>query len=267
VESRHGHCEFLPGIELWCESKNELLDYLTHRVQAGQTTFIVTLNPLMVMASRHNRDFARVLEKADVIVADGQGVRWAYRKIQNSDVPLIPGVELAEEIIAASSKTASSESASSGQKWNIGFLGGRDNVWKIAADSLKRKYPDIVIKGGFQGYFNQNDEEDIVFKLSEMDLKVLIAGMGSPKQELFLLKHLDSFKGAILIGAGGSLDIYSGQTKRAPMIFRGLKLEWLWRMIKEPSRFSQIFPLMKFWLMVAMRHPSLFKSAIGDKIP
>lgn len=216
----------------------------------------------MVIASRHNRDFARVLEKADVIVADGQGVRWAYRKIQNSDIPLIPGVELAEEIIAASS-----EAASSGQKWNIGFLGGRDSVWEMAADTLKRKYADIVIKGGFQGYFNQNEEKDIVCKLSEMDLKVLIAGMGSPKQELFLLNHLDSFKGAILIGAGGSLDIYSGQMKRAPSIYRRLKLEWLWRMIKEPSRFSQIFPLMKFWLMVVMRHPSLFNSAIGDKIP
>lgn len=211
----------------------------------------------MVMASRHNRDFARVLEKADVIAADGQGVRWAYRKIQNADISLIPGVELAEEIIAASGK----------QKWNIGFLGGRDDVWEMAADSLKRKYPDIVIKGGIHGYFNQNEEKDIVCKLSEMDLKVLIAGMGSPKQELFLLNHLDSFKGAIVIGAGGSLDIYSGQMRRAPMIFRTLKLEWLWRMIKEPSRFSRIFPLMKFWLMVVMRHPSLFKSAIGDKIP
>lgn len=236
----------------------------------------------MVMASRHNRDFARVLDKADVIVADGQGVRWAYRKIQNSDIPLIPGVELAEEIIAASSESASSEAASSEaasseaasseaasgkRKWNIGFLGGRDDVWEMAADNLKRKYPGIVIKGGVHGYFNQNDEKDIVCKLTEMDLKVLIAGMGSPKQELFLLKHLDSFKGAILIGAGGSLDIYSGQMKRAPRIFRGLKLEWLWRMIKEPSRFSQIFPLMKFWLIVAMRHPSLFNNAIGVKIP
>lgn len=257
MDDRHGHCEFLPGIELWAQSSNELVDYLAHRVETGETTFIVTLNPIMVLASRKDRDFAKVIETADVIVADGQGVRWAYRKLHNKDVPLIPGVELAERIVELSGK----------KKWGIGLVGGQEGVWEKAADCLINKYPGIVVKGGNHGYFNQNDEIDIVSALAALKLEVLIVGMGSPKQEMFLMKHLDLFNGAIVIGAGGSLDIYSGQVKRAPKLYRNLKLEWLWRMIREPSRFSQFFSLVKFWWMIVIRHKTLFNSAKDDKMP
>ena len=106
----------------------------------------------------------------------------------------------------------------------------------------------------------------IASNLAKYNPKLLIAGLGFPKQETFLHKHKDLFTGTILIGAGGSLDIFAGSAKRAPEIYRKMKIEWLWRMIREPGRFGQLILLIKFCLIVLFRHPSLLKKGIDDKI-
>ena len=257
MKSRFGHSEFLPGIDLWSLGIHELLEYLKDRIEEGRSTFIVTLNPLMVMRYRQDEEFARALDAADVIVADGVGIKWAYRRIKQRNIQLIPGVELAEAIIEKASEYG----------WNVGLIGGEPGIWDKAAEKLTTRYPELKVAYGHHGYFSQEEEPEIVNEIIQKDLQVLIAGMGFPKQELFLNKFKKHFEGSILIGVGGSLDVFSGKTKRAPQIYRRLKIEWLYRMISEPKRISNFLILLKYWILVILRHPWLFKKTINDRIP
>jgi len=88
---------------------------------------------------------------------------------------------------------------------------------------------------------------------------LVVAGMGFPKQEIFLANFRQRFPGAILIGVGGSLDVYSGMKKRAPLFFRKLGIEWFWRIVCEPKRMRQLALIIGFWVMVQIRHKSLLK--------
>lgn len=257
MKFRFGHVEFLPGIELWSSGLPELPGYLKERIDEGISTFIVTLNPLMVMRYRQDEEFAKAINAADVIVADGVGIKWAYSRLTKMKIQLIPGVELAEAIIEKASECG----------WDVGLVGGEPGIWEESAEKLILKYPELNVVYGHHGFFSLEDETEIVNEIVEKNLHVLIAGMGFPRQEMFLHKYKKHFKGAVLIGAGGSLDVFSGKTKRAPEIFRRLRIEWVYRMIKEPKRIISFFILFKYWILVVLRHPSLFKEMIDDKIP
>lgn len=252
MPSRYGHQPFLPGIELWTQSRSELLSYLEKRINDRQTSFIITLNPLMIMERSSNKEFNRSLETADVIVADGRGVRWAARKIGKINPPLIPGVELAEELIRYAAVKG----------LPVSLIGAHPGVWEKAKENLSKKYPGLNIVAGHHGYFKETDEAELIDRLASHKPLLIIAGMGFPRQEIFLYKYKGRFPGAILIGVGGSLDIYSGVKKRAPVFFRKTGTEWLWRMLTEPSRIKRFWRLLKFWLWVKFYISPLPKNGV-----
>jgi N-acetylglucosaminyldiphosphoundecaprenol N-acetyl-beta-D-mannosaminyltransferase len=232
--------QFPIGIEIWSKGIDQLLELVVQRIESGETTHIVTLNPLMVMSFKNDPEFHQAVKSADFVVADGVGIKWAIKKLYGIDVPLIPGIELSERLIRLSSQKG----------WGIGLLGARPNVWETAERKLSGNFLNLIIKGGHHGFFRNDEESLIVENLSSKGLHLLLVGMGFPKQEKFLGKYKENFKGAVLIGVGGSLDVFAGKVVRAPEIFRKLGIEWLWRMVREPKRLANVFTLFRFWWMV-----------------
>lgn len=257
MQIHHGHAHFLPGIQIWAQSRENLLEYLSDRLKKHSSTMIVTLNPLMVLRANRDDEFNGILEKADVVVCDGQGVRWAFRHLHNESIPLIPGVELAEDLIIAASKNS----------WKVYLLGGEHDIWQKAKEkfAVQFKNPDMI--QGHHGYFNHEEELKIIEEINRFKPDLIIAGMGFPKQEKFLFRNRDKFNDSIMIGVGGSLDVFAGEVKRAPIFFRKLKIEWLWRMFREPERFKNIVDLIIFSLLIITRHKSLLNRSTNDKIP
>ena len=145
------------------------------------------------------------------------------------------------------------------KSWPVVIIGAKPGVWEKAKENLTAKYPGLNIVGGHHGYFDKAAEAELIDRVAGLTPFVVIAGMGFPKQEVFLSSVRGRLPGAILIGVGGSLDIYSGMKKRAPIIFRKMGMEWLWRMVCEPKRMRQLALLMKFWILVQIRHKSLLK--------
>jgi N-acetylglucosaminyldiphosphoundecaprenol N-acetyl-beta-D-mannosaminyltransferase len=201
----------------------------------------------MVMAARRNPDLAAIISRADVVVCDGQGVRWAFGKLHHKAVPLIPGIELAEELIKLAS----------GKSWNVTLVGGKPGIWEDAKSNLESGYEGLRIVGGCDGFFTDEQEPMIFEKLGELNPQILFAGMGFPKQDILLNRYRDVFKGTIMIGVGGSLDVFAGKVKRAPVFFRKLRIEWLWRMVKEPERFKNLRDILKFCLLILAKHHSV----------
>ena len=119
------------------------------------------------------------------------------------------------------------------------MLGAKEEVVSSLANKIKVEYPSIKLLGFSNGYVKNLDKE--MEKISKLKPDILLVALGIPMQEELIYRHMNEFNKGIIVGVGGSFDVLSGTKKRAPKIFIKLNLEWLYRIIKEPSR------LKRFW--------------------
>ena len=194
-------------------------------------SLIFTPNTTILAQSLREPRLASLLRRADLLLPDGIGV-VALSRILGAPLPArIAGIDLAEEVLALAARRG----------LRVFLLGGRPGVAERAAQKLCRQYPGLRICGTHHGYFGKNEEENrpLLAQLHKARPHILFACLGFPKQEEWLLKHRDALPDLRLgMGLGGSLDVWSGNKKRAPSALGQLGLEWLWRALREPHRFS-----------------------------
>ena len=132
------------------------------------------------------------------------------------------------------------------------LYGSKKHVVEETKNKIINKYPNVSICGIQDGYINEkNALKDIKKKKPD----VLFVALGSPKQENFILNNKKELKNIrIIMPVGGTFDVISGFTKRAPKIYQKTHLEWLYRMIKEPKRIKQNIGLFKFVYLVIFRN-------------
>jgi len=118
----------------------------------------------------------------------------------------------------------------------IFLLGSRNNIVEIAAKNIKYNYPHLEVKGYHTGYFSIEDEKNVVQKIINSETKILLIGRGFPLEEEFIRRNYEKLKNLYIWNVGGLFDFISGDKKRAPGFIRSLRLEWLYRMLKEPKR-------------------------------
>lgn len=196
-------------------------------------SLIFTPNTAMLAQSIRDSKTAALLRCADLLLPDGIGV-IAISRLLGSPLPTrIAGIDMAEYILALAAKKG----------LRVFLLGGKPGVAERAATKLKRKYPKLKICGTHHGYFGSHREERhcLLAQLHEARPQILFACLGFPKQEAWLLKNRQFLSDLRLgMGLGGSLDVWSGDKKRAPTLLGAMGLEWLWRALREPRRLSVI---------------------------
>ena len=149
------------------------------------------------------------------------------------------GIDLAERIL--------NECATYGYK--VFLLGGKDGIAEIASKKLQSKYKGLTICGTHHGYFENN--KDVINKINSLGADVLFVCLGFPKQEEWIRKNLKLIPSVKLaIGLGGSLDVWSGNIKRAPSSLSNIGLEWLWRIYKDPKRLKRVGYLFNFSILL-----------------
>lgn len=218
----------LLGYEIDNISFCDAINFAQNRIKTGKPTQVVTINPEMFEIARKNEEFSNVLRKAELVVADGIGVKIGL-KIKGIEQQRIAGIEYARTVLKLCCE----------EGYTVGFLGAKEEVLQKMLENLSREMPDLKIVFAKNGYFN-NDLE-VMQEIAEAKPKVLLCALGAPKQELFIY-NLKKRMNAFMIGVGGSFDVWSGVIKRAPEIWQKFGLEWLYRTLKEPSRLKRIFP-------------------------
>ena len=126
----------------------------------------------------------------------------------------------------------------------------------MASEASKRisvKYKGIKIVGYRNGYFTSKDESQIIADIRAVSPDLLLVGLGSPKQEKWIYDNLRFTGARVAIGVGGSFDVMAGNVKRAPVLFQKFGLEWLYRLIKQPSRFMRMLKLPKFAMLILIK--------------
>lgn len=198
--------------------------------ERGRGMHVVTLNAEMVVTAQQNADLDRIIRHAHLIVPDGAGVVWAVKLNGQNEISRLPGIELAAGALA--------RAAASNRK--VALLGGKPEVMEQLLDVLPKRYPGLNIVAHHHGYFSVDEQEAIIDKIAEEEPQLLLVALGVPKQEYVIDQIASILPHTVKIGVGGSFDVWTGQVKRAPAIMRKLNLEWLYRLCKEPWRFSRI---------------------------
>lgn len=203
-------------------------------LQDGRPHLVVTANPEAVMAARRDPELAAVIRTADLVVADGIGIVWASRHLRRPLPARVPGIELMEALCDRAARAGR----------GIYLLGGAPGVAERAAQTLVRRYPGLRIAGTHHGYFS--NDAAVVARIAASGAEFLFAGLGMPRQERWLGRHLDGLRVRVAMGVGGSLDVLAGRTPRAPGWVRRIHLEWLYRLARQPSRWRRQLALPLF---------------------
>ena len=199
-------------------------------MEKGQKMFIVTANPETFTWAENDKDVKKLLlSKEATVIADGISLVRAASILKYKVKERITGIDLAEYLLKEANNL----------NYKVAFLGATSEVQTKLKKKMAQKYPRVKVVGAADGYETDRDQffKDLVKK--EPDL-VLVA-LGIPNQEKLIYKHLANFKKGIFIGVGGSLDVISGVKKRAPRIIIKMRLEWLYRLIREPKRFKRFY--------------------------
>lgn len=225
-------------------SQDEIVTKAVSLIESGRGSYVVTPNPEIVLASMKDAALRDAIRSADMILADGVGLIWAS-KIQGK--PLhhrLPGIDIALLLLKELSAISGS----------VYLLGAEPGVARLAGDHLASRFPGLKIAGTHHGYFPDSDDKKLLEEMKRCTPDLLLVCLGSPKQELWMKKHCAELPGILMIGLGGALDVFSGRIRRAPLLWRRLGLEWLFRLMQEPKRMTRMIHL-----------PGIFRAALIEK--
>ena len=223
----------LNGVEVSVfSSDTELLDY----VAENDNNILIAINALKIV---HADDWFRNLVKRNLGYIDGAGPMLALKRKGYSDICKVSGCELWLKVVTR---------FSSNRRFYI--VGGRHEVIEASVSKLRKEFPGINIVGYHDGYMMSVQEHDKV--KNEIILKkpdVVFVAMGSPKQEIFM-EEMQRQHGAIYMGLGGSLDLYTDRVTRAPQWWIDHNLEFAYRLIRQPKRIKRQIHLLRFaWML------------------
>ncbi|MGH7204315.1 MAG: WecB/TagA/CpsF family glycosyltransferase [Candidatus Levyibacteriota bacterium] len=231
------------GVSIINDTKERVLEFILDRIKSPHgKTFIITPNPEMLVYASKHLAYRDSLNSADVALPDGIGLFVASHLLGKPLQERITGVDFVEKLCETSHEMPLS----------IGFLGGRAGVAELAVNRLKHKYPWIkVVFVGEEWKDEAGENEKWRMKEGEnRQIDILFVAFGVPRQEEWIVDHLDKLPVKAAMGVGGSFDFLSGKVRRAPKLIRVIGLEWLFRLIIQPWRWKRQLALFEFLALV-----------------
>lgn len=203
-------------------------DSIVASAAAGERQRIAFLNAHVVNTAANDPGYARVLDGADRLYADGSGMALAARLSGQQFIDNVNGTDLLPLLCAAAARAGQT----------IFLLGGKPGIALEAAMSLGRMGFDGVIAGTHHGYVKRGgiEESDAIAAVNASGASILLVGMGVPVQDVWIARNFPRLRPAVVMGVGGLFDFFSGAVSRAPKRLRGAGLEWAWRLALEPRR-------------------------------
>lgn len=206
----------------------------------GRTRLIATVNPEFVMRAQSDESFRRVLETADLCLADGIGVVWAMRRQGCRDQQRVAGSDLVPSLANLCARRG----------WRPFLLGAQPGVAAEAARRLQASVPGLQVAGCHAGSPGEEDDEDSLGRIERSGADLLLVAFGHPRQELWIDRNRERLSVPVAVGVGGAFDFIAGRVRRAPPLIRGAHLEWLWRLAREPWRARRMAVLPAYALAV-----------------
>lgn len=200
--------------------------------------FIVTANPEIIMLTKESKDYQAAVLNADYVLPDGIGVIIASKLLKQPLEEKIPGYELLHDLLAY---------ARAAEK-RVYFYGAKPGIAGKAAEKAFSQYPGLQMAGTMDGYSSKGQEA--ADKIAATNPDFIFVAMGAPLQDQWIATYRAQFPNAVLVGVGGSFDVLSGTLKRAPKFWTNNNLEWLYRLITQPTRAKRMMKIPVFLVEV-----------------
>lgn len=224
------------GLQLigWRDMQHAL-DYLYAGGEMKQGT-LVAINAEKVLTAEDNADVRTLIEAAEFKYADGISVvRSIRKKYPQANVSRVAGADLWEALMARAGAEGTP----------VFLVGGKPEVLAQTEAKLRQQW-NVNIVGSQNGYFTADDRAVLFERIHASGAKIVTVAMGSPKQEIFMRDCRQVHPQALYMGVGGTYDVFTGHVKRAPKIWQNLGLEWLYRLLSQPSRISRQLRLLRY---------------------
>ncbi|NEV65436.1 WecB/TagA/CpsF family glycosyltransferase [Thiorhodococcus minor] len=176
------------------------------------------------------------LRGSGLLIPDGIGVVVAARLLGLCRMRRVPGAELMPALCALAARKG----------YRVFLYGASEEVNARAAAKLERRY-GLQLAGRQHGFVPDPEMPELVRRINACEAQLLFVGLGSPRQELWMERHLSMLQSVrVCQGVGGTFDVLAGQVRRAPSLFRRIHLEWLYRLLSQPKRLIRQTALPRF---------------------
>lgn len=222
------------------------MDFLHHelypKLNRQEKCFVVTANPEIVMKGREDDSYKKIIQSADYVVPDGAGILLAAKFLKQPLPERVAGFDLMISLLEFANV----------QGLSVYLLGAEGYVNEKAVLEIEKRFPNIRIAGNQDGFFDLRDKA-IAEKVRASSPDIIFVALGLPKQEKWINEHKHKFSKGLFMGVGGSFDVLAGEVKRAPQKWIDLNVEWLYRIVKQPSRIKRILKVFEFMLRVIFK--------------
>ncbi|MDX9786763.1 MAG: WecB/TagA/CpsF family glycosyltransferase [Desulfobacterales bacterium] len=206
----------------------------------------VVVNVSKFVEMQKNQGFKAIINRCDIINADGMPIVWAARLLGTPLSSRVAGVDLFQALIRVCDQ----------KKYKPFFFGAEQWVVEHMVSAFQKQYPTLQVAGFRNGYYSEHEESDIAKEIKNSGADMLFVGFSSPKKEQFLNRWIPEMGVPFCMGVGGSFDVIAGKTKRAPGWMQHSGLEWLYRIYQEPrrmwKRYAKTNPAFIWMLMKAL---------------
>lgn len=215
------------GIPIDSLTMTETIELIDDNVRKNKRINHVVVNAGKVVSMQKDKELFESVVSCDIINADGQSIVWAARFLGQHLPERVAGADLMQHLVKLAYE----------KKYTCFFLGAKEEVVKKVVDIYKQQYGPSVIAGYRNGYFNASEESSIAKQIADSGAQLLFVAISSPRKENFMYKHREILSSVnFTMGVGGTFDVISGITKRAPTWMQDIGLEWFYRFIQEPRR-------------------------------
>ncbi|MFC1763134.1 WecB/TagA/CpsF family glycosyltransferase [Planctomycetota bacterium] len=204
----------------------DVLRRCDEHIQSRVPLLVGVANVAKVVNARRDPELKRSLEEADFIVADGLPIVWLSRCCGHALPERVAGIDIMIELLKQGDLKG----------YSVYFLGARQEVTEKVVEYTRLTYPRIRVAGYRDGYFAEDQEQEVADDIRNSKADILFVAITPPKKENFLRRWSEYMQVPVCHGVGGSFDVVAGVTERAPLWMQKCALEWFYRVIQEPKR-------------------------------
>ncbi|MFN2490200.1 MAG: WecB/TagA/CpsF family glycosyltransferase [Actinomycetota bacterium] len=222
-ESRH-----IVGMRVDATSYDDAVGRVTEWATGGETRYVCIASVNNVMNARDDAGYRDIMNRADLVTPDGMPLVWGLRALGVAHATRVYGPSLTPLVCEGAAR----------EGIPVGFYGGTPEVLERLHANLLRDFPDLKIVFGWPPPFralSKEEDERVTREIQESGARIVFVGLGTPKQEQWMVDHQDSLD-AVMLGVGAAFDFIAGEKKQAPAALQRMGLEWFFRLATEPRR-------------------------------
>jgi N-acetylglucosaminyldiphosphoundecaprenol N-acetyl-beta-D-mannosaminyltransferase len=197
-------------------------------VHEGRSAYVCVATVHMIMETFDSATFRQMVNRADLVTPDGRPLVWALRSLGVRGASQVRGTDLTTHVVARAAH----------ENVPIGVYGGTPELLEALCQVLKTRHPNIRVVSRIAPPFRPltpDEDEAVTREIIASGARVLLVGIGCPKQEKWMAAHKDRIP-AVMLGVGAAFDFHTGRVRQAPRWMRAAGLEWMFRLLMDPRR-------------------------------